>query len=155
LPFNPPLDFCLQSRLEFGRREHLDVRQPHLERLADLPEVSHLQADDQRAVGFCFPDLLRGEELPSPLIDVVQKSGLGRTDPPWYEKRIGRSELQVREAWAEVKRQPECIIIAGPNGFGKTTFYFPCHTDLSLYKRRQSCLGTDTNTGQTGRSRHA
>lgn len=45
------------------RCEDSHVRQPRLECLADLPEVSHLQADDERAVGSGFLDLLRGEDL--------------------------------------------------------------------------------------------
>ena len=65
LLFTPAFHDFQKFVLDGIRFQYSYIRQPHLESLSDFPKVSHLQADDQRTVGFCLPDLLRREDLPA------------------------------------------------------------------------------------------
>ena len=74
LPEKPITQFSFKRCLHALGPYNSDIRKPHLQCFADLPEISHLQADDQRSVGSGFFDLLRRKDLPSP--EVVGRLGV-------------------------------------------------------------------------------
>ena len=93
LPEKPITQFSFKRCLHALGPYNSDIRKPHLQCFADLPEISHLQADDQGTVGQLLADLLRGEDLASP--EVIGRLGI-RLDEHLQVALLAKPDVGLR-----------------------------------------------------------